>query len=186
MGVGVTIHIVNQLRELFTAQNWSLSVAESCTGGRLAATLVEQPGASDFFHGGVISYTDEIKSKVLEVSDLTLSEYGAVSKQVALQMARGVCKKFNTTWSVSTTGFAGPNGGSGACPVGSLYVSVVGPKIEWVGYRVCEASNRNEFIQESVEWALRNLLERSNEEMKKLINEVSPGGASAGKETRNG
>lgn len=102
----------------------TLAVAESCTGGGLGAMLTEIEGSSDYFVGGVIAYSNDVKIKLLGVSAQVLEEEGAVSGAVAEQMAQGVIKTLDTTWGIGITGIAGPGGGTPIKPVGLVYVGI--------------------------------------------------------------
>ncbi len=104
----------------------TLSVAESCTGGGLGAMLTGVAGSSSYFLGGIISYDDRVKEGLLGVNPRDLAEFGAVSSQVAKQMAAGVRSRLNTNWGLSITGIAGPGGGTDAKPVGLVYVGLAG------------------------------------------------------------
>lgn len=101
-----------------------LAAAESCTGGKLSAAITDIPGASAVFHCGVCSYSNDIKQKVLGVSEKSLNEFGAVSSQVAEEMAKGVRNISGADIGVGITGIAGPDGGSEEKPVGTVFVSV--------------------------------------------------------------
>lgn len=105
----------------------TLSAAESCTGGALSAKFTAMSGASEYFWGGVVSYDNSVKENVLGVSHENLENYGAVSEQVARQMAEGVRRLCGTTYGVSTTGIAGPTGGTPDKPVGTVWMAVAGP-----------------------------------------------------------
>ena len=98
-----------------------LALAESCTGGLLAERLTEVPGTSDYFQGSAVTYTNEAKAKLLSVDPAALEEYGAVSAEVAKQMAEGALEAFDADFTVSITGIAGPAGGSDEKPVGTVY-----------------------------------------------------------------
>lgn len=115
----------------------TLSVAESCTGGGLGQFLTSIPGSSSYFWGGVISYDNTVKVQLLGVNPEDLSQFGAVSDQVAQQMASGVRSRLNTTWGLSITGIAGPDGGTESKPVGLVYVGLAGPNnlVESVAYQ---------------------------------------------------
>ncbi|MCL4639957.1 MULTISPECIES: competence/damage-inducible protein A [Olivibacter] len=104
----------------------SLSTAESCTGGYLSHLITSLPGSSAVFKGGVVSYSNELKEQVLGVRASTLAAYGAVSEQVALEMALGAQKNFKTDYSMAITGIAGPDGGTDDKPVGTVWIAVAG------------------------------------------------------------
>ncbi len=104
----------------------TLSVAESCTGGRVGWRLTRVPGSSDYFKGGVIAYSDDLKKRLLGVKAAVLKKHGAVSEETALAMARGVREKCATDYGLAITGVAGPGGGTERKPVGMVFVAVAG------------------------------------------------------------
>ncbi|MCU0565872.1 MAG: competence/damage-inducible protein A [Oculatellaceae cyanobacterium Prado106] len=112
---------------LLKAAQQTVSVAESCTGGGLGQLWTTVPGSSAYFWGGVISYDNQVKVNLLGVNPEDLQREGAVSDGVAQQMAVGVRDRLNTTWGLSITGVAGPDGGTEAKPVGLVYIGVAGP-----------------------------------------------------------
>ncbi len=120
----MTAEVAARLRE----RGETLAVAESCTGGRLAAAFTEAAGASDFFLGGVVAYANEVKIGALGVYREVLERRGAVSREVALQMAQGVQRLTGASWALSTTGVAGPGGGSAGKPVGTVWIALAGPE----------------------------------------------------------
>ena len=113
-----------QVAELLRQQGLSLSAAESCTGGLFSATMVDTPGASSVFWGGVVSYVNEIKEHVLAVPHELIEEYTAVSAPVARAMAQGVCRLTRSDIGISVTGLAGPDGGTPEIPVGRVYIAL--------------------------------------------------------------
>ncbi|PCI67305.1 MAG: damage-inducible protein CinA [Piscirickettsiaceae bacterium] len=113
-----------QLAERLLQLNGTLAVAESCTGGWLAKVLTDLPGSSQWFNGGVVSYTNKAKRQVLKVDEMCLQQFGAVSEEVAKQMAVGALTVFDASVSVSITGVAGPAGGTEAKPVGMVCFAI--------------------------------------------------------------
>lgn len=109
-------------------KNLTISTAESCTGGLLGAALTQEPGSSQFYLGGVVSYSNTLKQGLLGVNEDSLKLYGAVSEEVAKEMAEGIRSKTGSDLAVSTTGIAGPDGGSNEKPVGLVYIGFSTPK----------------------------------------------------------
>ncbi len=120
--------VIQRLKE----RRASLALAESCTGGLEARMLTDIPGASDVFWGAVVSYSNQAKISCLQVREQTLERYGAVSENTALEMARGIRNLSTADWVLSTTGIAGPGGGSPEKPVGLVYIACIGPDRELV------------------------------------------------------
>ena len=112
----------NELVALLKKKGLTLSCAESCTGGLVAKTVTDVSGCSDVFVGGVVSYANEVKINVLGVCADDLSKHGAVSETVAKQMADGVRRVCGADIGISTTGIAGPGGGTKDKPVGTVYI----------------------------------------------------------------
>ncbi len=111
----------------FSAQGESLSTAESCTGGYLAHCITSVPGSSAYFKGSVVAYDNQAKTDLLGVPPAMLQEYGAVSREVVMEMAAGCRQIFHSTHAVAISGIAGPTGGSGEKPVGTVWIAVAGP-----------------------------------------------------------
>lgn len=111
---------------LLRATHGTLAVAESCTGGGLGRLITEVSGSSSYFWGGVISYDNAVKIGLLGVNPEDLQQQGAVSHIVAQQMAAGVRSRLGTSWGLSITGIAGPDGGTETKPVGLVYIGLAG------------------------------------------------------------
>jgi PncC family amidohydrolase len=118
---------------LLTEQKLTIALAESCTGGLIANRLTNVPGSSAYLIGGVVSYANEAKERMLGVSHQTLQEYGAVSEETAREMARGVHRLLQTDVALATTGIAGPSGGTPEKPVGLTYIALTAE-----GFERCE------------------------------------------------
>jgi PncC family amidohydrolase len=124
MGGDPLLELAARLQAACLAGGSSVALAESCTGGMVAAALTAMPGSSGYFAGGVVSYLNQAKRDLLGVAQVVLDAHGAVSAQVARAMAVGARERFGTTVAASVTGVAGPDGGSPAKPVGLTYVGV--------------------------------------------------------------
>ena len=109
---------------LLKEKNKTLALAESCTGGWLSKIITDVSGASAVYQGGVCSYSNQVKMNILGVKEETLSSYGAVSEQIAIQMAEGVRKALNSDIGIGITGIAGPLSDNTAKPVGLIYVAI--------------------------------------------------------------
>jgi nicotinamide-nucleotide amidase len=116
--------LARELGTLLTKNGFTLSVAESVTGGMLGSLITDQPGSSKYFVGGVIAYSDEVKRAHLGVAATAMKRYGAVSREVAIAMAEGARTRFGTTLAVSVTGIAGPDADGTDKPVGLTYIAV--------------------------------------------------------------
>ena len=155
---GIVQEIAGELR----ARGYSCATAESCTGGMVGAALTAVPGSSEWYRGGIISYANEIKEKLLGVSRGDLEAFGAVSRPVVLQMALGACVAADADAAVSTSGIAGPGGGTPEKPVGTV----------WIGWTVrgraqaeeCHFSGgRDEVRRQAVRRALQGLAQMLKE-----------------------
>jgi len=116
--------IGNVLRE----KELTLSTAESCTGGYIASQITSVSGSSDYFIGSVVAYHNDIKVNILDVPSTMLEKYGAVSREVVEEMAKGCIKKFRTSYAIATSGIAGPTGGTTEKPVGTVWIAVASEK----------------------------------------------------------
>ncbi len=115
--------ISREISQMLWEMEKTVSTAESCTGGRIAEAIIAVPGASKYFKGGIISYVDEVKANLLNVSREVLDEKTAVCEEVAMQMVQGACRTLNTDFAISATGIAGPTGGSKDIPVGTIWLA---------------------------------------------------------------
>ena len=122
--MGNTILIMEEkVGELLKAKKLSLSTAESCTGGGIAALITSVPGSSEYFNGSIVAYSNEIKMSLLHVSAETLEKYGAVSRETVTEMVKGAMKTLKTDCAVATSGIAGPGGGTSEKPVGTVWIA---------------------------------------------------------------
>ncbi|MDY2692660.1 MAG: CinA family protein [Prevotella sp.] len=112
-----------EISRLIWEKEKTIGTAESCTGGRIAEALVLVPGASNYFKGSIVSYTNEIKERLLGVSHDVLEEKTAVCEEVAVAMVRGAIKTLQVDYAISATGIAGPGGGTPEHPVGTIWLA---------------------------------------------------------------
>ncbi len=131
--------IGDRLRE----RGWTLSIAESCTGGLICDRITNVSGSSEYFMGGMVNYSNESKAKHLGIPLDYIKRYGAVSPQVARRMAQGVRKSFKTTFGLSTTGVAGPTGGTKRSPVGRVFIGITKGNRTWLKKENFKGSRRD-------------------------------------------
>lgn len=141
-----------------TRLGWTISAAESCTGGLVMHRLTNIAGSSSYVQGGVVTYSNEAKHKLIDVREETLLTYGAVSEQTAAEMAQGVRALFDTDLAVSITGIAGPGGGTPEKPIGLTYIGLAqrGQAVQvqrhiWSGNR---EDNKNASAEAALAWVL--------------------------------
>jgi PncC family amidohydrolase len=148
----------NILDKILKEKKLTLSVAESCTGGKLASLFTALPGCSAYFKGGVVSYSNEAKIRILGVTASDIEKYGAVSQSVVEQMAGGAQRIFQTDCSIATSGIAGPGGGTPEKPVGTVWIAVA-----YKGKRYARkfhfAQNREGNILQACNCGMKMLLE---------------------------
>ncbi len=118
----------NRLAEQLNANHASVTTVESCTGGLVSAAITSLSGSSAYYPGGFVTYSNLLKHELVGVSIDTLEQYGAVSPQTAIEMARGGQARIGADFAISITGIAGPSGGSGDKPVGTVWICVSGPQ----------------------------------------------------------
>ena len=143
--------------EKLRAKGLTVGTAESCTGGAIAALLTSVPGSSDYFRGSIIAYSNEIKHRLLGVSNNDLAQFGAVSKQVVEQMAQGALLALGCDNAIATSGIAGPSGGTTEKPVGTVWIAVAS-KDTVVSRKFLFTTVREQNIQRTVNTALIMLL----------------------------
>lgn len=112
-----------EIQQYLYESGLTVGTAESCTGGRIAESIIAVPGASTYFKGGIVSYTNEIKENLLGVSHKLLEEKTAVCEEVAIAMVKGAIKALNVDMAISATGIAGPGGGTQEIPVGTIWLA---------------------------------------------------------------
>jgi len=145
----MALALEEKLRELMHERGLTLASAESCTGGLVSHRITNVSGSSEFFPGGLVTYSYESKARILEVAWETLNEHGAVSEATVLAMARGARKLFGTDISVSITGIAGPTGGTAEKPVGTTWVGLSTIDGEWARHFLWKGDRQRNKLQSS-------------------------------------
>lgn len=148
---------------LLRQKGWTLSIAESCTGGLVSDRITNVSGSSDYFMGGMVTYSNESKAEYLGIPLDYIKRYGAVSPQVARKMVQGVRKAFGTTFGLSTTGVAGPTGGTKRSPVGRVFIGIASGKRGWMRKLDLKGSRREikkEAAERSLEFLYKILIEK--------------------------
>ncbi len=156
---------------LLRSANLTLSTAESCTGGGVAARITSVPGSSDYFMGGIVAYANEVKRELLHVSMETLEKRGAVSRETVIEMAKGAMKTLKTDCAIATSGIAGPGGGTLEKPVGTIWIAVA-YKNEIVTKCQTGDEGRENNVKKTIENALLMLLEQLKTGKKLSDNEL--------------
>jgi nicotinamide-nucleotide amidase len=151
-----TDSLASVVGQLLITKGQTLSVAESCTGGVLGAMITDVPGSSAYFLGGVLAYANAVKTALLKVDSQIILTQGAVSEQVAAQMAQGVRIQLGTDWGIGITGVAGPDGGTAEKPVGLVYIGLAAPDgtVSAMQYRLSAHFDRELIRQMSAKQAL--------------------------------
>lgn len=151
------VALAERLQGICLGRGTTVSLAESCTGGLVAATITAVPGSSGYFLGGVVPYSNAAKEALLGVPSATLEAHGAVSAQVAKAMAIGARARFDSTLAVAVTGVAGPDGGSDEKPVGLTYVGLAdgdGAEVRRFTFEGDRAANREAGTRAALEWLI--------------------------------
>lgn len=150
--------LVERLFGKLEANQQNMATAESCTGGLIASHLTERSGSSAFFLGGIIAYSNKVKSQLLGVDEKSIMEHGAVSREVAAMMAESAQVKFEADFSIAVTGIAGPGGGTADKPVGSVWCGFATPGDLFTEFFHFEG-NRQEVRLQTVYATLHSLCE---------------------------
>ncbi len=154
--------VEEHIHQAFIQHKWTLSLAESCTGGALAARLTRLPGCSNYFLGSIISYSNSLKINILGVDPHILQQLGAVSSEVVRQMAEGVMRLTKSDYSIAVSGIAGPEGGTPQKPVGTIWGAIAQKGQEPYVWSFHLSGSRQSIIQCSVDILLTNLWLRIN------------------------
>ena len=152
--------LVGKLAVALAARGWLMATAESCTGGWIAKCCTDRAGSSEWFESGVVSYSNRAKEGLLGVAGATLARVGAVSREVALEMADGLQQRTGTQATVAVTGIAGPDGGSVDKPVGTVWFGWAVEGRDTEAERVVFEGDREAVRRRTVAHALRGLLRR--------------------------
>ncbi len=149
-------YLADSLKILLQNRGLKVSTAESCSGGLLSGVFTSVAGSSSFFEGGVVVYSNYQKENLLKIDPEILKHYGAVSKECALAMAQSVKLLTNTDIAISTTGIAGPDGGTFYNPIGSVYSAII-VNSDVYNYSYRFSGNRSKIRFDTVESTLVNL-----------------------------
>ena len=147
---------IQQIIKKLALSHQTISFAESCTGGRLAVAFTSISGASEVFHGSVVSYSNDIKETWLGVTHETLEKHGAVSAQCVQEMLQGIVNMSSSDYAIAISGVAGPTGGTADKPVGTVYIGVHSPSKQEV-FKCLFDGNRDEVQEQSTVFAIAKL-----------------------------
>ena len=150
--------ISRQIGDILYASGLTIGTAESCTGGRISETIIAIPGSSDYYKGGIVAYTDEVKVKLLGVSSEVLEEQTAVSEEVAREMVLGTLNAIGVDFAIASTGYAGPGGGTKEAPVGTIWLAY-GNREEVRTFKLTEDFGRDINLAIATNKAIRLMLD---------------------------
>jgi competence/damage-inducible protein cinA C-terminal domain len=150
--------ISRQIGDILYASGLTIGTAESCTGGRISEAIIAIPGSSDYYKGGIVAYTDEVKEKILGVSHEVLEEKTAVSEEVAREMVQGTIQAIGVDFAIASTGYAGPGGGTKDIPVGTIWLAY-GSKNEVRAFKLTEDFGRDINLAIATNKAIRLMLD---------------------------
>ena len=152
------------LKDLMQTRGLKLAAAESCTGGLVSHRITNISGSSEYFYGGVVSYSNESKANLLGVSWDTLNTYGAVSRETVLEMARGTRRLFNADIGISISGIAGPTGAMPGKPVGTTWLGLAAGSGEWARHFIWDGDREQNKLYSS-EAALQFIIDHLEEKL---------------------
>lgn len=150
--------ISRQIGDILYASGLTIGTAESCTGGRISEAIIAIPGSSDYYKGGIVAYTDEVKERILGVPHEILEEYTPVSEEVARQMVLGTINTIDVDFAIASTGYAGPGGGTKDNPVGTIWLAY-GNKEEVRTFKLTEDFGRDINLAIATNKAIRLMLD---------------------------
>ena len=150
--------ISRQIGDILYASGLTIGTAESCTGGRISEAIIAIPGSSDYYKGGIVAYTDEVKERILGVPHEILEEYTAVSEEVARQMVLGTINTIDVDFAIASTGYACPGGGTKDNPVGTIWLAY-GNKEEVRTFKLTEDFGRDINLAIATNKAIRLMLD---------------------------
>lgn len=155
-------NLVQEMASLLTAKQFRLATAESCSGGGIASACTDLSGSSVWFAGGIVSYSNQVKQQLLQVPESVITSYGAVSAECAAAMATGAMQVLATDIAVSTTGIAGPTGGSSEKPVGMVCFGIATASNTWTDIQYF-TGDRYQVRQQTIAHALTLLVNQLND-----------------------
>lgn len=150
--------ISRQIGDILYASGLTIGTAESCTGGRISEAIIAIPGSSDYYKGGIVAYTDEVKVKLLGVSSEVLEEQTTVSEEVAREMVLGTLNAIGVDFAIASTGYAGPGGGTKEAPVGTIWLAY-GNREEVRTFKLTEDFGRDINLAIATNKAIRLMLD---------------------------
>lgn len=149
--------VEEEIKQLFLTKGWTLSLAESCTGGSIAARLTRVSGASQYFLGSMVVYSNELKMKLLGIPEQLIKDKGAVSEEVVIQMALGALALAGSDCAVAVSGIAGPSGGTPEKPVGTIWGAIAKRGEKPHAWKFHLKGQRDAIIEQSVDLILQEL-----------------------------
>lgn len=152
------LSLIKEINGILTKSKTTLSVAESCTGGLLSSRLTQISGSSKYFKMAIVAYSNQAKVRLLKIDERLLKNKGAVSKEVALRMAKAIRKIAKTTLGVSITGIAGPSGGTEKKPVGRVFIAIVDKK--YSNYWQFQFKGKREYVRIQASLAALKLIKK--------------------------